>query len=306
MQGIAWHILSFIAVGIFLIAIAYRTFAIIKLPIHLRWELAPVPHEKGKQNYGGSYLEEYEWWDKPRIKSRSAPWIYMAKEIFLLRSVWQHNRSLWPFSFSMHLGIYLIVGTLFLQVLLAVFTSLRIPGNFLDVTQGIGSVFAVGSYLLGSFGTISLFIKRTLDANLRSFNTTSRYFNLIFLGAIFLSGAYSWLQTGDAISEMGLFINGLITLDTSIRVEFPLSLHLVISLLFLLYLPMTDMIHFIAKYFTYHEIRWDDEPQTTKMEKELNGLLAQPVTWSASHVKAGAKANWVDVATTELTNEESS
>ncbi len=34
------------------------------MPIHLRWELYPVPHEAGKAEYGGGYLEETSWWSK--------------------------------------------------------------------------------------------------------------------------------------------------------------------------------------------------------------------------------------------------
>ena len=34
--------------------------------MHVRWELYPVPHEAQKAHYGGSYLEESEWWKKPR------------------------------------------------------------------------------------------------------------------------------------------------------------------------------------------------------------------------------------------------
>jgi nitrate reductase gamma subunit len=102
---------------------------------------------------------------------------------------------------------------------------------------------------------------------------------------------------------MSLFIKGLITLDGGMNAGFPLSLHIVISLLFLIYLPFTDMIHFIAKYFTYHEIRWDDAPQDEKMKKELRGLLSQPVSWSATHVKADGRKNWMDL-TIKKTNDE--
>ena len=112
------------------------------------------------------------------------------------------------------------------------------------------------------------------------------------------------MHSRDFISEMGFFIGSLITFDSSITIAFPLSLHIVISLLFLVYLPLTDMIHFVAKYFTYHEIRWNDAPRDEKMEKELRGLLAQPITWSATHAKAGGKRSWVDVATAEMSDEE--
>jgi hypothetical protein len=102
------------------------------------------------------------------------------------------------------------------------------------------------------------------------------------------------------------FVRDLITLDPNPTVAFPLSLHLVISLLFLLYLPLTDMIHFIAKYFTYHAVRWDDRPQNEPMERELRGLLTQPVTWSASHVGADGPKNWVDIASAEPSDETTS
>ena len=102
MSGIVWHILAFGVIGMFLIVIIYRTLAITRLPVHLRWELAPIPHEKGKGRYGGSYLEEYEWWNKPQHRSHIAPIGYMMIEIFLLRGIWRHNRSLWPLSFAFH------------------------------------------------------------------------------------------------------------------------------------------------------------------------------------------------------------
>jgi nitrate reductase gamma subunit len=304
MSGIFGHILVFGVIGIFLIVVIYRTLAIARLPVHLRWELAPIPHEKGKGRYGGSYLEEYEWWNKPQHRSRIAPIIYMAKEIFLLRGVWEHNRALWPLSFAFHMGIYLIVVMLFLSLLNAVFIIAGVPLYVLNVFLGIASVFALAGYLLGSLGAIGLILKRAFDSNLRPFNTITKYFNLVFLGAVFISGACAWFSSPDFASEMGLFIKGLITLDAGVTLNLSLSLHVVISLLFVLYLPWTDMIHFIAKYFTYHEIRWDDAPQDEKMERELRSLLAQPVSWSATHVKANGKKNWVDITTKKTSDEE--
>jgi hypothetical protein len=61
------------------------------------------------------------------------------------------------------------------------------------------------------------------------------------------------------------------------------------------------MMHFVAKYFTYHQVRWEDEPLMpgSRLEKEVTDLLKQPVTWSASHLNADGKKNWVDLATEE-------
>ena len=74
---------------------------------------------------------------------------------------------------------------------------------------------------------------------------------------------------------------------------------MIAALVFLAYLPYTQMMHFVAKYFTYHEVRWDDEPVVagSKLDRELKKLLTQPVTWAAPHVRADGKKNWVDIAT---------
>jgi nitrate reductase gamma subunit len=303
MSGIVWHICVFGVIGLFLAVTAYRTVAIARLPVHLRWELAPIPHEKGKGKYGGSYLEEYEWWTKTPRRSRIAPLAYMVVEIFLLRGIWKRNRPLWPLTFAFHGGIYLVTAMLLLSLIGAILIASQAPPSVINVFQEIASVLAVAGYLLGGVGAISLLFKRALDANLRPFNTTTKYFNLALLGAVFISGAYAWFSLGDFAAQMSLFIKGLITLDTGLTVALSLSVHVIISLLFLLYLPWTDMIHFVAKYFTYHEVRWNDAPQDEKMKRELRGLLAQPVSWSAPHIKADGKKNWIEL-TKKKTNDE--
>ena len=78
-----------------------------------------------------------------------------------------------------------------------------------------------------------------------------------------------------------------------------LKAHFLLAFVFLAYLPFTQMMHFVAKYFTYHEIRWDDNPVEAggKMEKEILELLGQSPTWAGPHVRADGKKTWVDIAT---------
>jgi len=304
MSGFAWHIFAFAALGVSSLVVAYRTWVLIRLPIHLRWELAPIPHEKGKGRYGGSYLEDYEWWTKPRARSRISPIVYMGKEILLLRGVWQHNQSLWPLAFSLHMGMYLIAGMLLLLLVSAILSLAPSPPYVLHSSLRIASVLALGGYLLGGVGSIGLVLKRALDSNLRPFNTISRYANLLFLGVVCVSGFYAWIDGGDSVPAMSRLVQGLITIDPNVTIAPPLAVHFVISLLFVLYLPLTDMIHFIAKFFTFHQVRWDDEPQNERMERELRVLLAQPVTWSAPHVGADDDRDWTGVAGARMSDEE--
>ena len=303
MSGIIWHIFAFGAVAIFLAMAIYRTITLARLPVHLRWELAPIPHEKGKGHYGGSYLEEYEWWQKRQDKSFFAPITYLLAEILLLRGVWKHNPALWPLSFAFHMGIYLVFFMLLFSILSAISIIAQVPLAALNVFLGITSAFAIVGYILGSLGAIGLLLKRALDSSLRAFNTVSKYFNLAFLLAFFASGTWAWFASGGFAPAISLFIKGLFTLDAGVTLAFPLSLHVILGLAFFIYLPFTDMVHFIAKYFTYHEIRWDDRPQDEKMQRELRGLLSQPVSWSAEHIAADGKKSWVDLTTRKTKDE---
>jgi len=56
------------------------------------------------------------------------------------------------------------------------------------------------------------------------------------------------------------------------------------------------MMHYLAKYFTYHKVRWDDAPNLkgSKIEREIKEALNQPVSWSAPHIQPGK--SWSEVA----------
>lgn len=285
MSGIIWPIMTFCVIGLFIIILLYRIAKLKSLPSHLRWELAPIPGEKGKGKYGGSYLEEYEWWDKKRNIDRISPILYMLEEILFMKGVLKNNRSLWPLTTSLHLGVYLAAGLLVFSIVNAILIGTGVPQNILNIFLIIATVFAFASYILGIIGSLGLIIKRIVDSNLKPFTTLSRYFNLIFLAAVFISGLCSLLILPDFSYQLGVYLQKTFTLDTSLLVPVSLSVHIIISLLFFLYLPTTDMAHFFAKYFLYEEVRWNDKPVDENMELELNSLLTQQSKWSAEHTK---------------------
>ena len=123
MSGSTLVVVSYVLLAIFAVAFLVRSIWLAKLPVHLRWEHSPVPHEKGKAHYGGSYLEEYEWWTKPREKSLVSEFSYMFQEIAFLKAVWEHNRPLWWFSLPFHSGLYLLIGAVGLLALGAILES---------------------------------------------------------------------------------------------------------------------------------------------------------------------------------------
>lgn len=288
-------IFTYLAVLVFAVGVIWRGVRIARMPVHLRWELAPVPHEKGKASYGGSYLEEFEWWTKPREKSLLNEGLYMFQEIVFLKGVWEHNRSLWPWSFLFHFGLYLLVGMV--ACLLLASLGVTVFGRVAQWMAGIGYVF-------GAVGTLGLLGKRLFDPKLKPFTATASYFNLVLLAALFVSGGVA-LSAGGFLGATTSFAKAFFTADTSVALGAAVSAHIAIGMLFLLYLPFTSMMHFLAKYFMYHEVRWNDEPirGNTAMQEEVKALLGQTVTWAAPHLGADGKKNWVDIATADVSEE---
>jgi len=293
-------VLSWVLLAVFVLAFVWRTIRIARLPVHLRWELAPVPHEKGKSHYGGSYLEDYEWWTKPREKDLTNELFYMLQEILLLKSVWEHNRRVWRFSFPFHVGMYVLIAA---GAALLLSGGLEVVGlqRAADWRGGISMLAGVG-FALGGLGALGLLITRLAEPRLREFTAPAALFNLILLLAVFGTGGYALATTHEFASQVWGFATGLVTGDMSGGPNNALAAHMLFALLFLAYLPFSRMMHFVAKYFTYHEVRWDDEPLTAggRLEREANRLLQQPVTWAAPHVRANGHKNWVDIATEEI------
>jgi nitrate reductase gamma subunit len=292
LSGIIWTIAVLGVAAIFIGVSCYRIVAIYRRPVHLRWELAPVPAEKAKSAYGGSHLEDPEYWHQPRGHSLFFQARYMAREILLLRGVWQHNRGLWPLSYSLHAGIYLLFLTVLLVIIDGVMIFSGAPAGGRGVFESVAAWPALAGYVLGAAGALGLLIKRAVDGGMRPFSTFTSYFNLALLAAISVSGAYGWFRGPAFFTDLGMFARELVT-PTGMTPPAPaLALHVGLFLAFLAYLPFSDMFHFAAKFFTYHEVRWDDRPLTVRMEKKLASQLSRPVGWSAGHIKAGT---WKDI-----------
>ena len=286
--------------AVFVVGFVVRSVRLARLPVHLRWELAPIPHEKGKGRYGGSYLEEVDWWTKPREKSRLAEARYMLLEIVFLKAVFEHNRRLWWFSFPFHFGLYLLIGA---AVLLSVAALGDLAGlGLVDAPplRGLTIALAWAGYVLGAAGAVGLLAKRLFDPRLRDFTPPATLLNVTLLLALFATGL-GVLASTDYVGVLTAVLTGLVTARATALPGIAVA-HVGVTFLFLAYLPFTPMMHFVAKYFTYHDVRWNDEPMVrgSRMEREVERLLAQPVSWAGPHVRADGKKTWVDIATEEI------
>jgi len=285
--------------AVFVVGFVVRSVRLARLPVHLRWELAPIPHEKGKGRYGGSYLEELDWWTKPREKSLVAEVRYMLLEIVFLKAVWEHNRRLWWFSFPFHCGMYLLIGGAVLLGIAVLGSLTSVALATAPVLERLITVVAALGYGLGTIGAVGLLGKRLGDRDLRDFTPPATLLNLALLLVVFVTGLGT-LATASYPTAMAAALGALATADPAAAVPGMAVAHVGVTLLFLAYLPFTPMMHFVAKYFTYHEVRWNDKPMDLRMEREVEQLLAQPVSWAGPHVRADGKKTWVDVATEEV------
>jgi len=259
-----------------------------RAPEHLRWDLYPVAHEP-RRAYGGSHLEEKDWWTKPRKKSLWGEVSFMLEEILWLKGVRANNKKLWFGSLPFHWGLYLLVVTS--AGLLAAAFGFDFP-----LSSGLLAVLGGAGGLLTAVGALILLAIRSGDARLRPYTTLLDRLNLALLGVLGgLSAAVAVLPPG--MTRVTSAVDRILHLRSP-EVSVLLGAQMAVAGLFIFYLPFTRMVHFFSKYFTYHAVRWDDRPVTegSRLERRLRGALDFGVAWSADHIQTGS--TWGEVATT--------
>jgi nitrate reductase gamma subunit len=295
------QLLSYLALAVLVIVVLAKAVKYSRMPIHLRWELYPVPHERGRES-GGSYFEELNWWEKPIEKSVLGEIKFMIPEILFVRGVYHDNRRLWYASFPFHFGIYLVIGWLVLLLIGAVISvaGLSLESPVVIFVQSVAVIFGVVGFILGSIGCLGLLLMRTFDRGLRSFAAPKDYFNLIFILAIFLTGLLAWFSSDPSFTISRDYMKGMITLSPMTVASPSLKVHILLLSLFIMYMPFTQMTHFLGKYYTWHRVRWDDERNIrgSAVEAKVKKVLTYKQNWSAPHIKSGK--TWAEIATEEV------
>jgi len=305
------QIASYVSVLFFVVVIAAKMIKIARMPVHLRWDLYPIPHEKGRGAYGGSYFEEIDWWTKPRNFSLVSEIKEMVKEIVFVKSVFEHNKPLWVFSFPFHFGLYSLIGLIALLAFGAVLQIAGVSVSALSLNSLGVVVFyltllcAVIGWVLGIIGAIGLLFSRLFKRELRVASARSDYFNLLFMLAAFAAGLWSWYSIDPDYTATRAYVQSWLTFQPAAALPTAMVAQLWVTVALLFYFPFTHMTHMVGKYFTYHRIRWEDEPniQGSKIEHAVQEALGYTINWSAPHVKTGA--TWAEAATaTEETSKD--
>jgi nitrate reductase gamma subunit len=213
----------------------------------------------------------------------------MAAEIFLFRGLWKFNRKLWLWSYAFHLGLYLAVCAAFCAAAAALSGPMEtVLGLTFNITGVAGCALVIG-------GASGLMARRLRNPGLSAQTTPADIFNLGFFmatAAMLLWTKATWqCVAGTEIAK------GLLTFNTTLHIPAQQTIALAMTALLILYIPLTHMAHFIAKYFTYHSVRWDDRRNGPAIEAKIAEYLTYKPTWSAAHVGASGDATWADVVT---------
>ena len=296
------YVLIYVSASVFLIACIVRAIGYARLPLHLRWELYPVPHEESERaKHGGSYFESTDWWKQPAPFNWVGELKSMLPEMLFQKGLWEFNRRMWFSSFPFHFGLYMVIGSTALLTATALLALLA-PHS---VVGGIGLILHyaytagwVAGAVLSIGGALALLVRRLTDEDLRTYTVPADVFNLLFFIVTLSCLTMGYLFRPEGSPGALSLARGVLSFDASLRVPPLLALGLVLGVVLTAYIPMTHMSHFIAKYFTYHAVRWDDRPNRrgSAFEKRIAECLTFRPRWAAPHVGADGKRTWADIA----------
>ena len=282
----------FLTLAAFAAGCALKAFRYATAPMHLRWELYPLPAGAG---FGGSYFEEVDWWLRPQRRSRLAALRFIAVEVLTLETVRTRNRRLWLPSLAFHWGLYLLFA---LGAALLGAGGLRAVGAPVPTALAGGPLLATWGALglgLGTLGALGLLARRTLEPRLRGASSPADFLHLVLLLAVFAASWGSWLVADRSYAAGAAFAVALTSFAAVPDLPAWTAAQVVLLGLFLAYLPWSHMAHFFTKFFTWHSVRWDDLPADRRHAASLRRALMLPNGWSAPHVRRGGGRSWGDV-----------
>lgn len=288
---------TYFTITIFIVGLFYVWFKWSSKPLHLRWELYPVPHEPGRTHYGGSYMEEVDWTSRRPGKSLIEELKEMLKEMLFLKRVYTYNRPLWYITFLFHGGIYFILVWFVLLLInnfLLVYVSASIAKALM--LENLILFFGYVGIFSTTIGVIGLLIKRIFDASMRDYSSNVDYFNLIFILLVLITGIAA-LSVDPRFILANQYMKSIVSFGHYIPSELPLPtiVHLLLLQLLWIYIPYSKMSHFLGKWFTYHKILWDDERNIrgSKIESRVKEIVkGYKIPWSAPHMKKDKK--WLE------------
>lgn len=275
------------AVLFFIVANIVKFMQYAKKPMHGRQDLYPIPAEDAdRASYGGSFYEEQRWFEKPHERNLVGEIIDMLEEIFFIKKLFTKQRKFWWISYALHLGIYCVIASL--VIVLAV-TLLPFTGALAALAGFAATATALAGGVMVCAGTLGLIVKRIVDREFRSYTTPQEFFNLGFLFAGAFSGILAWISHGRSIGFAKNVVSSMIHFRPIRGLNRFSVVHILLFGGLLIYIPITKMSHYIGKFFAFHQVIWENEPNlpgSNVEEKIIEQANIKPdadMQWSAPH-----------------------
>ncbi|MFH2056312.1 MAG: hypothetical protein ABIJ61_10170, partial [bacterium] len=245
-------------------------------------------------------LEEFNWWQKKPEQDRLRELREMMSEILLLKGVFHHNKKVWISSFPFHLGMYFSIGWLIMLLVGAILQSAGVGvGLGTNMLSGLVQILTVVCGYLGlvlaGLGALGLFFWRLSNRAQRGYNSPADYTNLLFVAVAVTVALVAQISADSGFALLRGYVQSLISFTPIELGSGLLVFEIALVSLLILYIPLSRMSHFVAKYFLYHSIRWNDQrnERGSEIEKHIVELLKQKVGWSAPHIQTGQP--WTEV-----------
>ena len=111
----------------------------------------------------------------------------------------------------------------------------------------------------------------------------------MFFDIVIVIALVAQLTADPSFTYLRGYVHSLLTFNEASIPSTLFAVEIVIMSVLLMYIPLTRMSHFVAKYFLYHAVRWNDQPNErgSRLEKSLINMLNQKVSWAGPHIQAG-------------------
>ncbi|MBO5139436.1 MAG: respiratory nitrate reductase subunit gamma [Peptococcaceae bacterium] len=271
-----------------------------KMPQHGRQDLYPIPLEsEEKMHYGGSYFEEDNWNEKERHHNLKGEIIDMLVEMLFIKKLFVNQNDFWWLSYSLHLGMYAAIAW---SVLLVVGAFMPETWFLFVIVDLLVTVAGLVAGVLMTVGGIGLLYKRLCVREYKIYTTPQEVFNLVALLAVGLTGLLTWFTTGMNFAYGYAMVRAMFTFSPlaaqfTAGVPAMLVIHILLLGFISFYIPLTKLSHYVGKFFTFHKVIWDNEPNLPGSKVEANILAAQQKPkdpnakkWAAPHWNESAPA----------------
>ena len=240
-------------------------------------------------------MEESDWAKKHQRRSflqevvgfLAPEAIEIGTEILTMKKVRAHNRyGIWAFSTLLHWGIYLFV----LWTLLLIIGSLAASAPVFSVARVVGVIACA----LGLVGAAGLIVRRATTPDLANYTAPIDYFNLAFLAAIFVFGLVSTVADPSLAGHRAYF-DGVVRLRPA-AAPWSVVVTFLLFWVFVIYMPFSKLLHYVIKYFLYHQGLWDDAftVKGSVSDQRVAEQLGYTVTWQGPHIAPGK--TWLEEA----------